>query len=214
MLARAGGKRSRRSIYAADLLAALTAVLFAAEPALAHGNIAVGEFYAGALQPLLHLESLLPLLVLAIWSVQAREPGLWQIPTACLTASAAGAVVALLGVAVSGASHLGGWAMLLLGLLVAIDLRLPLPMAAAIGGTVGLMHGYTGTFAEEAAARRPLLYLCGLLIGTGLFLFHVENILYRARAFWMKVGLRVVGSWIAAVGLLRSVLSLLDTTIT
>jgi hypothetical protein len=34
----------------------------------------------------------------------------------------------------------------------------------------------------------------------------------HARAFWMQIGMRVIGSWIAAIGLLISMLSLLKVT--
>jgi hypothetical protein len=53
-----------------------------------------------------------------------------------------------------------------------------------------------------------VLYVLGFALGLGLLLFHVENLAVRARAFWMQIGIRVVGSWIAAVGVLISVLAL------
>jgi hypothetical protein len=72
----------------------------------------------------------------------------------------------------------------------------------------GLAQGGVATLGEPAAASRPVLYVLGFALGLGLLLFHVENVAVRARAFWMQVGIRVVGSWIAAVGVLIGVLAL------
>lgn len=190
----------------------VAAVAFTAEPALAHGNMAIGEFYSGALQSLLHFDALLPLLALALWAAQLGEPSLWHIPLACLAAGVLGSAAATAGFALPGATAAGSFLMLALGLLVAANLRVAAPAAIAIAAVVGLQHGYAGTLGEEAAARRPLLYAVGLLAGTGLLLLHIENIAMRARAFWMQIGMRVIGSWIAAIGLLISMLSLLKVT--
>ncbi len=198
---------SRPPARCAVLLVA--ALVLAAEPALAHGNMAIGEFYSGALQSVLHLDALLPLLALAVWAAQLGEPSLWHVPVACLAAGALGSAAAAAGLILPVAAGAGSFLMLALGLLVAANLRVSAPAAIAVAAVVGLQHGYAGTLGEEAAARRPLLYGVGLLAGTGLLLLHVENIAMRARAFWMQIGMRVVGSWIAAIGLLIAMLSLL-----
>ena len=55
----------------------------------AHGNLAMGELYAGMLQPVLHFGSLLPILALALWAAQLGEPLLWQLPLAFAVAALA-----------------------------------------------------------------------------------------------------------------------------
>jgi len=98
--------------------------------------------------------------------------------------------------------------MLAFGGLVAARLRPPAAPALGLAALAGLAQGSVGAFGEPAAAARPLLYATGYALGLGLLLFHVENLAVRARAFWLQVGIRVVGSWIAAVGVLISVLAL------
>jgi urease accessory protein len=174
----------------------------------AHGSMAMGELYSGMLQPVLHFESLLPILALALWAVQLGEPLLWQLPLAFAGAALVAAVVGLLGVAAPFAPHVQSAAMLGFGGLVAARLRVPAPLALGVAVLAGLAQGHVGVFGEPAAASRPVLYVTGFAIGLGLLLFHVENLAVRARAFWLQIGMRVVGSWIAAVGVLISVLAL------
>jgi urease accessory protein len=174
----------------------------------AHGSLVVGELYAGLLQPVLHFESLLPIVALALWAAQLDAPLLWQLPLAFAGAAVIAGSVALLGLALPGAAHVQGAAMLGFGGLVAARLRLPAALALGLAALAGLAQGSVGTFGEPAAAARPVLYLVGFAIGLALLLFHVENLAVRARPFWMQIGVRVVGSWIAAVGVLISVLAL------
>ena len=174
----------------------------------AHGSMAMGELYAGLLQPVLHFGSLLPILALALWAAQQGAPLLWQLPVAFAAAALAAACSALLGFALPGAALVQSAAMLGFGGLVAARVRLPAVPALALAALAGLAQGSVGTFGEPAAAARPLLYVLGFALGLGLLLFHVENLAVRAQAFWMQVGIRVVGSWIAAVGVLISVLAL------
>jgi urease accessory protein len=174
----------------------------------AHGSLAMGELYAGLLQPVLHFESLLPILALALWAAQQGAPLLWQVPVAFAGAALIAGCAALLGVPVPGAAAVQTAAMLGFGALVAAHVRLPAAVALALAALAGLAQGSVGVFGEPAAEARPVLYGLGFGLGLGLLLFHVENLAVRARAFWMQVGLRVVGSWIAAVGVLIGVLAL------
>jgi hydrogenase/urease accessory protein HupE len=96
--------------------------------------------------------------------------------------------------------------MLVLGLLVAARLRLPPVVALALGLGVGLAHGYVATFSERETIARPILYMLGMCSGVGLLCFHLESLVLRFSAFWMQIAVRVLGSWIAAIGLLVAVL--------
>jgi urease accessory protein len=174
----------------------------------AHGSMAMGELYAGLLQPVIHPGSLLPTLALALWAAQQGAPLLWQVPVAFAGAAAAAGCAALAGVAVPSAAAIQTAAMLGFGALVAARVRLPAAGALVLAVVAGLAQGSIGVFGEPAAATRPVLYALGFLLGLGLLLFHVENLAVRAHAFWMQVGIRVVGSWIAAVGMLIGVLGL------
>jgi urease accessory protein len=175
---------------------------------LAHGSLAMGELYGGLLQPVLHFESALPILALALWAAQQGAPLLWRLPLAFACAALAAAALALLGAALPAAAYVQSAATLAFGAFVAAQLRLPPALALGLAALAGLAQGSVAVTGEEAAAARPVLYVTGYALGLGLLLFHVENLAVRARRFWMQIGIRVVGSWIAAVGVLVTVLAL------
>ena len=171
-------------------------------PALAHGSLAVGDFYSGMLHPLLHFETLLPTLALALWSGQLGGPLSWRLPLAFLGAALVGAVAGILEVDLYAGPALLRVSMLVLGLLAAVRGRLPASLAMAVVLLFGLYEGQSNTYDPEAKIERPLLFIAGLGSSIGLILFHVGTRVVRYRAFWVQIAVRVVGSWIAATGLL------------
>jgi urease accessory protein len=178
------------------------AIWFHPAPALAHGSLAVGDFYSGMLHPLLHFETLLPALALALWSGQLGSPLSWRLPLAFLGAALVGAVAGTLEVDLYPGPALLRLSMLVLGLLVAARGRLPASLAMAVVFLFGLYEGQSNTYDPEAKIERPLLFIAGVGSSIGLILFHVATRVVRYRAFWVQIAVRVVGSWIAATGLL------------
>lgn len=175
-------------------------------PASAHGSLAAGDFYTGLLQPVFHLDALLPLVALALWSTQLDESEAWRVPAVFIGAALVGGAAAILGFKVQAAAWAPQTAMLVLGLLVATSLSPPKIIILALAVTGGLAHGYAGLVNEQGTIQRPILYLLGACAGVGLLCFHLESLVLRFRTFWMRISVRVAGSWIAAIGLLISVL--------
>jgi len=171
-------------------------------PALAHGSLAVGDFYSGMLHPLLHFETLLPTLALALWSGQLGGTLSWRLPLAFLGAVLVGTVAGILDVDLYVGSASLRLSMLALGLLVAARGKLPATLAMAMALLFGLFEGQTHTYDPEVTIDRPLLFIAGVGTSIGLILFHVVTRVVRYRAFWVQTAVRVVGSWIAATGLL------------
>lgn len=98
-----------------------------------------------------------------------------------------------------------GWAtglsFLLAGGLVAADRNLPLPLVAALAAIIGGFHGFlTGAALAEASAAG--LELTGELVALTVVVTLVAGLVVSLKAFWMRVAVRVMGSWIAATGLL------------
>ena len=98
-----------------------------------------------------------------------------------------------------------GWAtgvsFLLAGALVAADRNLPLPVVATLAAVIGAFHGFlTGA----ALARTPsaALELTGTLVALIVVVTLVAGLVVSIKAFWARVAVRVLGSWIAATGLL------------
>lgn len=185
----------------------IAAALFAATPASAHGNVALGEFYQGLLQPFYHPEFLLGALAIALWSTQQEDRAAFATCAGFAGGVAIGCLVAILGF--RGAASLWGPRICMLGVgpLVAARVRLPLAACTLLAGVAGLAQGHAATASELAQIARPALWSLGLTLGAGLLGIYANSATQRFQAFWMQVGVRVAGSWIAAIGLMVTVLA-------
>ncbi len=98
-----------------------------------------------------------------------------------------------------------GWAtsasFVLAGALVAADRNLPLSVVATLVTVIGAYHGFlTGAaFARTASAS---LELTGTLVALIVIVTLLAGLVVSIKAFWARVFVRVLGSWIAATGLL------------
>jgi hydrogenase/urease accessory protein HupE len=154
------------------------------------------------LHPLLHFETLLPTLALALWSGQLGAPHSSRLPLAFLGAALLGAVAGILEIDLNVGPASLRLSMLVLGLLVAAQGKLPASLAMAMAFLFGLFEGQINTYDPETTIERPLLFIAGVGSSLGLILFHVVTRVVRYRAFWVQIAVRVLGSWIAATGLL------------
>ena len=98
-----------------------------------------------------------------------------------------------------------GWAtglsFLLGGALVAADLKLPLAVVATLAAIIG---GFDGFSTGPALARTSsvALELTGMLAALIVIVSLVAGLVVSLKAFWARLMVRVLGSWIAATGLL------------
>lgn len=113
----------------------------------------------------------------------------------------AGGVAGLMFPINASLSWATGLSLLIAGTLVAADRNLTLPLIAIPVALFGAFHGYlTGVaFAKESSAA---LELTGELVALIVVVTLVAGLVVSVKAFWARVVLRVVGSWIAATGLL------------
>jgi hydrogenase/urease accessory protein HupE len=90
---------------------------------------------------------------------------------------------------------------LVAGALVALDRRLPVGVVIGLAVGLGLAHGFLNGTAM-VAARIGTLGLVG--IGSAVFIMTaiVAAFVVWLQAAWARIGVRVAGSWIAAIGLL------------
>lgn len=179
-------------------------------PALAHSSVRIGDFYNGLLHPLIHFETLLPALALALWAAQFALADAVRALSAFVLAAFLGAIAAFADHPPPGASTILAAAMFAIGISLAAMLRPPLavtaPLALFVGFTIG---SFAATEAREEI-QRPILYLLGIPTGVGLLSTYIVGYLpeYIDRFPWLRIACRVVGSWIAAAGLLVLVLHL------
>ena len=192
------GPRAARAALLGSLLAS------AATPAYAH-TLPIGDFYAGLLQPALHLPSLLLVLCVALGATQLEGSARGGAPLAFAAGCLAGGVAALATGPLSGAGWVVRAGTLALGLAIALR-RVPTGVAGLLlAGVLGVAQGGHALAGEEGLAR-PLLYALGAAFAplplAGAALAFVE----RVRAFWLEVAVRIAGSWIATIALLAGAL--------
>ena len=179
-------------------------LLMAAGAAHAHEPIAgIGGFYGGFLHPVTALEHLLPFAALGIL---AGQQGDRAAPALCLFAAMLmlGALAAVWIPALPYVGLLNILSGALLGGLVATAWRLPVVVLCMIVIVFGLSHGFANGAALNGAFK-PHLFIPGLglagLVAPGWLMLAVQFIL-RQEHYWMRIAVRVAGSWITATSVL------------
>ncbi len=184
------------------LAAALAGALLA--PGAAHAHLVttgLGPVYDGISHLLLSFDDLLPVVALALLG-GLHGPGggrrvLFALPAVWLAAGLAGlhsgVAPAPLGLAAPS--------LLLLGGLVAADLRLPAAALTGLALALGGLHGFLNG-AALAADGRDASGLVGIAVATFVLAALVSAAVAALRAPAGRIAVRVAGSWIAAIGLL------------
>jgi hydrogenase/urease accessory protein HupE len=182
--------------------ALVLAVVLLPKTAAAHlVTSGLGPFYDGVTHFALMPEDLLPALALALLAglsgARFGRTVLFLLPAAWMV----GGLVGLTRSSELALPMLTTFLLLLLGGLVALDRKLPLPSVSALAVVVGLLHGFlNGTAMSDSGPG-----LLGLL-GTAATLFVLVALgsafVVSLRAPWTRIAVRVGGSWIAATGML------------
>ena len=183
-------------------LASIGLPLLLATVAEAHSvNKQFGDFYGGMLHPLTALEHLVPILGLGLLAgQQGNSSARWVLllfPIGLFAgATAAGHLEP---------SPLVEWfnrlSFIALGALVASAWRMPLPALGLSAIVLGLSHGYENT-ADISQTVAMHLFIPGVVV-TGIAMVAIFAAVAVSREpVWQKIAVRVVGSWIAAIGIL------------
>ncbi|MDX1643679.1 MAG: HupE/UreJ family protein [Thermoanaerobaculia bacterium] len=178
--------------------------LLALVPAAARAHLAssgMGPFYDGVLHLLI---SPLELLGLATLTLLAGLCGRRAGRLAVLALPAAWLVGGLVGLALAVEISLPWWSALslvVLGGLVALDVDLAPGivgcLAAAYGAVAGLLDG-----AALESAGEGWVALLGSSVAVSLIVLLLLAAVVSLAAAWMRIAVRVAGSWMAALGLL------------
>ena len=170
--------------------------------ALAHGSIAIGDFYAGLIHPVSHTEQALAVLAAGLLIGQMTADLAWPAARAFFASVLAGSVVGFLAPGLPWSSIIVALSLVVLGSLVALRAELPGVLATAVCLIFGLAVGYANGTQMLENLKMPIFYLGGLMVCVGLVLLYSSQVVRRFRASWSQLGVRVVGSWIAAAGVL------------
>jgi len=180
---------------------ALTLLLtLAAVPVLAHEQTGqAAGFLTGLRHPVSGLDHVLAMIAVGLWGAQLGAPAIWVLPVVFPMVMAFGGFLGLLGVPLPGTEVGIALSAVLLGLMVALEAKPPLQVAASIVGVFGIFHGYAhGT--ELPPGENALLYSVGFVIATGCL--HGVGIGIGVAHRWSpgRIALRVAGTVVALAG--------------
>lgn len=150
----------------------------AATPALAHLDPGEhGSFLAGLSHPLFGLDHVLAMVGVGLWGAVLGGRARWTLPTSFVGSMIGGFALALAGVGLPFVEPMVLASVLLLGLAVALLVRMPLGAAGALVGLFGLFHGHAHggelgaagalSFGLGFVAATAVLHAAGLFIAWG-----------------------------------------------
>ncbi len=172
------------------------------EFAFAHGPIkGIGNFYNGILHPLFVPAHMLLLTALGLLVGQKGiENNLLALAAFALGAFT-GLVLAWFSLDFELEIYLLCGAFIL-GILVALELKISPALVAALALFAGLFLGMDST-QETLSGRDKAVALFGTGVGLYLLQLYPMGIAeYFNKKHWQKIGIRVIGSWIAAISFL------------
>ena len=169
-------------------------------PAEAHllnaGNAGAAQGFA---HPFSGLDHILAMVAVGLWAAQIGRRALWMLPLAFPLSMAAGGLLGMGGVALPGVETGIGASVMLLGLLIALVARPPLPIATALVVMFAIFHGHVhGTELPQAAS--PVLYGLGFVAATALLHVIGLGIGQLLKLPQGQVAVRAGGAGIAAAG--------------
>lgn len=159
----------------------------------------MGPVYDGIGHLLLTPEDLVPAIAVALYAgLRGRIPGkraLFFFPLSWLL----GGFIGLTAHAMP-TFPLAAISFLVLGVLIAADLRLPDNVFTVLAVAVGIMHGFFNGIALKAGPSG--LGLFGIMAALIVLVAIVSALVVSLKPPWARIVIRVAGSWVTAMGLL------------
>ena len=159
----------------------------------------LGPVYDGIGHLVMTPEDLIPTLAIALLAgLRGPAPGRRALLFLPLAWFAGG----LLGSSVDGlpTAPVGPVSFLILGALVAADLKLSQKLFASIVIAVGFVHGvFNGVALKEGAG---ILGLIGIMATLFVIVAITSALIVSLKPPWTRIAVRVAGSWMAAIGML------------
>ena len=180
-------------------IVATVALVALPSPLAAHEGGAAAGLLSGLLHPISGLDHVLAMVAVGIWGAQLGQPAIWVLPVTFPMVMAFGGMLGLLGLQVPGVEVAIGLSALLLGLMVALEQKPDLRVAAAIVGFFAMFHGHAHG-AELPEGQSGILYSIGFVVSTGTLHASGIGVGLIHRWDWGKRALRSGGAGIAAGG--------------
>ena len=168
-------------------------------------NEKFGDFYAGVIHPLTAPEHILSMIALSLLIVQQTKSLHNSQKSLILFWSmiVVGAVTAMI-VKLPLINFFNLFSVTIFGLLVALNRD----FKTIILYTLLLFFGFTQGYANGEAMTSEIVsyfFIPGVLIAVAIFMLYfvgIADFLLKKESAWSRIAIRVVGSWIAAIGLI------------
>jgi len=122
------------------------------------------SFATGFAHPVLGIDHILAMVAVGVWGVLAGGRALWVWPAVFVSTMLAGFAASTVGLQLPGVPAAVAASIIVLGLMVALAVRAPLWLGAALVGLFALFHGHAhGT---EAIAGSLIAYGAGFALAT------------------------------------------------
>jgi urease accessory protein len=196
-----GGATPRSSVAPIVLLVTIAVTLLPASAEAHLVTTGLGPVYDGITHLALSPDDLVAVLALAFLAgLNGAAAGRWAL-FAVTAAWLAGGIAGLLAGHPVVPATVPIASLLILGVLTALDRRLSPAVVAAVAAALGLLHGWlNGTGIAESG--REAMGLAGIGATVFVIVALVAALVTSLGAAWMRIAVRVAGSWIAAIGLL------------
>jgi urease accessory protein len=174
------------------ILICLALTLAFVSPVLAHTGVGqTNSFSSGIVHPFLGLDHILAMVAVGLWAVLAGGRAIWVWPMAFVAMMLAGFAAATLGLQMPFVEPAIWSSVIILGLFVALAVKAPVWLGAAITGLFAFFHGHVhGT---EATAASLVPYVAGFALATaGLHVAGIGLGLFAERSIG-KLALRTMG---------------------
>jgi hydrogenase/urease accessory protein HupE len=184
---------------------AVLAFLGAATRVEAHAVFSTrGPFIGGVKHFFLSLDDVLAALALGLVASQniskSANKVFWGMPCAWLLAGMAGLIV---NRPLSSGEILSAGSLLVGGVLAALSLTLSGRMALLLAALMGALHGFlNGVAMQPATFGAGVSQLLGIGACVAFVAIYPATLLEIFKQPWLRIVARVLGSWIAATGLL------------
>ena len=137
---------------------------------VAYAHVDHGEatgLMTGFSHPWSGLDHVLAMLAVGLWGAQLGSPAIWLLPITFPIVMSLGAFLGLIGLPLPGVEIGIAASAIVLGIMVMLEVRPPVAVAAVLVGVFAIFHGHAhGT--ELPDGQNGLLYSIGFVVGTGL----------------------------------------------
>jgi urease accessory protein len=146
-------------VLAAGILAALP------QAAFAHAGHEGGIFIDGIIHPMTGLDHLAAMIAVGLWATTLGKRALWMVPLSFVSMMVLGAGLSFAGIKVPFAEQGIVASILVLGLLIAFQAKLPAKVGMALVGAFAIFHG-AAHGNELTVGASPALYTLGFVLST------------------------------------------------